>query len=729
MRRALPKVQTVPRRRCCLLFFAVALASAQSGNAGFNYQLPDSTAMITAVAVDAGGNTYLTGSTTSPTFPATPGAFQTQYGGGTCPMPLGFVTLSPPCPDAFAIKLNPMGTVVWATYLGGSGADEGSAIAVDAGGNVYIAGGTASSNFPVTAGAAFPTLPGMPNVTAGFVVKLNAAGSQMIYGTYLPAMAAGLALDASGSAYAAGSADHPSSPFPTTAGAFQTASIADETGLIVKLAPDGSSMAYATFLGGNSSNESITALTGIAVDSSGNAVVTGYNNLGDLPVTAGAFQPKGSGTFAAKLNAAGSALVYSTFLGGGGDIAAVKVDGQGRAYVLTETAPGYGPQATAGAFEPTQTLLPPWAPGGINSEFLAALSADGTSMLYGTYITGAAALDVDMSGDAYVAGKIWGGFPTTDGAFERCPMGLVDGFAAEFSPTGAPMGATYLDLADLGLGGVTQSANAIAVAPGGMVSIASATGQGEFVTSLPIDNPQQQDGPCLSPAPLNAASHTNQGAIAPGEAVTLYGGGFGPGTGVNAPTTNGMLPTQLSGVQVLFDGVPAPILYVQSQQINAQAPWELAGKTSTQIQVVYNGTPTNTISAMVGPAAPGLFYLNSTTQQGAILNQDGTINSLTNPAHAGDVISVFGTGGGPISPPGITGGYWGSGANALLTLPASAQVNGVDAPVLYAGAAPGLLTFFFQVNVQIPAGIPAQPTAFITLTIGGGDCAVAFAVD
>src|ERR1700722_18617622 len=125
-------------------------------------------------------------------------------------------------------------------------------------------------------------------------------------------------------------------------------------------------------------------------------------------------------------------------------------------------------------------------------------------------------------------------------------------------------------------------------------------------------------------------------------------------------------------------------IHVQAGQINAMAPRELTGRTSTQVQVIYNGASTNAVSLTLNPTAPGLFYLNYSSLQGAILNSDGSINSVNNPAKPGDVISLFGTGGGPANPPGVTGGYWGPGAktpgaNPLLTIPVLAQIGGVNA--------------------------------------------------
>jgi len=703
---------------------AVALAAQwvwAAGAPGFNYQFSDQSTVIQAVAVDAAGNTYLTGSTQSSAFPTTAGVFQPTFGGGQC------VVFDPhasavPCDDAFVIKLDPNGAVIWATYLGGSGNDIGDAIAVDPYGFVYVAGVTSPSsaqtpnNFPTTAGSVFPS----PSVTVGdaFVVRLNPAGSTMIYGTYIPGISyagsVAMAVDSGGAAYVSGQASPAHFNFPTTAGAFQSSSNAAYTGLIVKLVPAGSELAYATYLGGTGKDDS-TQVKAVAVDSSENAYITGLGQA-DFPVTAGAFQTvaqsdSGGAAFVAKLNAAGSGLIYSTFLGGNDEGIAIKPDSLGRAYILGEAScgfacpPGFSKDVptTPGAFDPAGATLPAWASPAWANQFLASLSADGASLVYGTYVPGAVALDVDASGDAYVAGEhVSEGFPVSVGAFEQCYN--QNDFAAEFSPAGGLAGATYFGPLP------TYDVRAIAVARTGMVSIGANQQQGDFAANFLINNPQQKDGPCMSLLVENAANYFPPGFVAAGELVTLQGVGIGPESGVSSsPGANGLLPTKLAGVQVFFDELAAPLMYVQSQQINVVVPWEIAGRTSTQISVLFNGTSPNVVSQGVQQASPGLFRLNYGSGQGAILDSDGSINSASNPAKVGDVISLFGTGAGPTSPAGVTGGFWGLNANTLLTLPVTVQIGDVNAPVLYAGAAPGLLSSVFQINVQVPQ--PRMPTS------------------
>lgn len=433
------------------LVVTIGLNAAPASQTAFNYLSLAITA--NAVAVDANGNTYITGSTGSG-LPITPGAFQTQFVGGQCLIAIGPGpgVDSYTCSDAFAMKLDPSGNIVWATFLGGNGNDTGQAIAVDAQGYVYVAGTTihqltGSNTFPTTSGSVFSTNTG----SGAFVVKLDPTGSQMVYGSIIvPGVGPiAMALDASGSVFLAGPSGN---TFPTTPGAFQTSSSAPTTGVVLKLNAAGSALVYATYLGGNGSTD-ITTPQGIAVDPSGNAIVTGYIEGGsgtsnDFPTTPGALQtarPGALSAFVTKLNASGTGLIYSTYLWQG-EGTAVRSDGQGRAYILGVDPVGDLP-TTPGAFEPSGTR-PPWAypadTEGQNNTYLAGISPDGSSLVYSTYFTWATSLDVDASGNAYVGGAVEDGFPVSPGAFPQCiPAAAVAGVVAQFAPDGTLTAAGY----------------------------------------------------------------------------------------------------------------------------------------------------------------------------------------------------------------------------------------------------------------------------------------------
>jgi len=298
----------------------------------------------------------VTGVTFSSNFPTTLGAFQTSPSGGG---------------DAFVTKLNAAGSaLVYSTYLGGSNQDQGEAIAVDSVGDAYVTGFTKSTNFPTTFGAFQTTYGG--GFTDAFVTKLNAAGSApLVYSTYLGGSdfdapgEKGIRVDSVGDAYVTGVTR--STNFPVTSGAFQTAYGGGlDDAFVTKLNPTGSALVYSTFLGGNGDESG----DGIAVDSAGNAYVTGFTQSTNFPTTSGAFQTTpggGSDAFVTKLNAAGSALVYSTYLGGSGTDQGltVAVDSAGSAYVTGQTFSTNFP-TTPGAFQTS--------PGGGQDAFVAKVS-------------------------------------------------------------------------------------------------------------------------------------------------------------------------------------------------------------------------------------------------------------------------------------------------------------------------------------------------------------------
>jgi len=390
---------------------------------------------VSGIAVDAAGNAYVTGFTDSGNafrldapFPTTPNAFQEIPGGSG---------------DAFVTKLNATGSaLIYSTFLGGDGFDDGFAIAVDPNCSIncsaYVTGQTFSPNFPTTPTNAFRTA--LLGADAAFVTKLNATGSALVYSTYLGGSGDdfnegfAIAVDAQGNAYVTGSTTSPN--FPTTSGAFQTIfggcgtcffPVADAfVAKVNTLASGFASLVYSTFLGGSDDDGG----SGIAVDAAGNAYVTGSTASADFP-TVGAFQPGFGGSFDAfvtKLNATGTALVYSTFLGGGDDDfgSGIAVDAAGNAYMTGSTASADFP-VTVGAFQ--------LGFGGSFDAFVTKLDATGAALVYSTYLGGTGNDDgfgiaVDAAGNAYVTGQTNSpDFPTTPGAFQTTlSPSLTEGF-------------------------------------------------------------------------------------------------------------------------------------------------------------------------------------------------------------------------------------------------------------------------------------------------------------
>ena len=399
------------------------------------------------IVIDSARNVYVTGSTSSMTFPTTPGALRRTPPPDRVPIRdrVGFVT-----------KLDATGsTLVYSTYLGGSGGsssdsslDSASAIAVDAGGNAYVTGSTSSPDFPTTIGAFQTSHLGASFVTNAFVAKLDPSGGALVYSTYLGgstnADGVGIAVDAAGEAYVAGTTTAPD--FPTTAGAFQTVLRGGRSrSFVTKLNAEGSALVYSTYLGGSGTGPD--SATAISIDASGHAYVTGSATSSDFPVTPGAFQVDYTGrpAFVTKLDASGSSLVYSTFLSGDGLGAAIAVDGDGDAFVTVSAGSDF-----AVALEGCQSY------GGNVDAFVTMLNPSGSAIVYSTYLGGsqsdtANAIAIDTGGTAYVAGTTTStlrdcpctnDFPTTPGAFQpQYGGGRTDGFIAKIAEPVLPLPA------------------------------------------------------------------------------------------------------------------------------------------------------------------------------------------------------------------------------------------------------------------------------------------------
>ncbi len=215
---------------------------------------------------------------------------------------------------------------------------------------------------------------------------------------------------------------------------------------------------------------------------------------------------------------------------------------------------------------------------------------------------------------------------------------------------------------------------------------------------------------------VNAASFHSQ-SVAPGEIVTILGTGIGPeqatGGRLNA---SGLVDNFVANTRVLFDGIAAPLFYVQASQINAQAPYEIAGKTTTAMQVEYNGVRTAPVTLPVGATSPGLFAVSGGIGQGAILNQDSAVNSPSNPAARGSVVVLYATGEGQTDPPGVTGKLSASPYPTPVQL-VSVAIGGLRAEVLFAGSAPGYAGLL-QINARVPAAIAPGNNVPVVLTIG-----------
>jgi hypothetical protein len=393
-----------------------------------------------AIALGGSGNAYVTGRTGSASFP-TLNPFQT-YAADL---------------DVFVTRLSGAGSsLVYSTYIGGSGYDEGWDIALDGGGNAYVTGRTASVDFPTQ--NPFQTNQGSDDA---FVAKLSGVGNVLFYSTYLGGSgydeACGLAVDGADNAYVAGwtgSTDFPlQNPYQANQNLYDA--------FVTKLSPAGNSLAYSTYIGGNSDDFG----QGIAVDGNRNAYVTGWTNSSDFP-TQNPYQLRQAleDVFVTKLSSAGNSLVYSTYLGGSGDErewGGIVVDYAGNAYLTGWTESTNFP--TQGPMQMNQPLT---------DVFVTKLSTAGNSLVYSTYLGGSDYdegwdIALDGSRNAYVTGRTTSSdFPTQD-AYQT-HQGLEDAFVAVISTVGNSLiYSTYLGGADNDAGqGITLDDEGRAYAAG-----------------------------------------------------------------------------------------------------------------------------------------------------------------------------------------------------------------------------------------------------------------------
>ncbi|MFN8814978.1 MAG: putative Ig domain-containing protein [Acidobacteriota bacterium] len=202
-------------------------------------------------------------------------------------------------------------------------------------------------------------------------------------------------------------------------------------------------------------------------------------------------------------------------------------------------------------------------------------------------------------------------------------------------------------------------------------------------------------------AVTSAASYAAN-AVAPGELLTIFGGTLGPQTLVSFSLDNGLVPAQLSGTRVFFDGVAAPLLYTQSGQVGVIAPFGLEGRAATRMVLEYLGFQSTPFVLPVAVSKPGVFSFDGSGEgPGAILNQNGSVNTGNNRAERESVVVLYLTGAGAMNPAGLEGRV-ASGASSL-NLPVAVSVNGAPATVLYAGNAPGLVEGVVQMNIRLPA--------------------------
>lgn len=676
------------------VILAQSCVLAQSAAAG-NWLSPP--VKVTASALDGAGNVYVTGYVSDDIVPVTPGAFQQKFTPATC------LNYSLKCPHAFVAKISSDGSLLlYATYLGGNGDDEASAITVDASGSAFVAGTTTSTDFPLSASAYRRMQAG------GFITRLSPDGSQLMASTYIAGQPKRLALDSSGNLYVAGGTKDAS--FATTPGAYQTTSQGEGDAFVMKIDPLLRTPAYSTLIGGVRYS---SAAYGLYVDSLGSAYVTGTalrvpdgESVPSFPTTPGAtgnnFAIALPGAFVTRLSPDGSHPIFSAFLllASASDIT---VDESGAVYVAGSVL-GFGsyifPVTNAGAL-------------GQGGGFATKLLADGSRFLYSTRLPGAVTQITVIAQDHLLAIgtssiALSDQVPTTPDSRIPCSDGSAGQYLLELNSaaTGRVYG-TYLN-------------NSIIM-------------DGTNIWSLSQDPNKILDKtlvhPALEPAITCVSNSATfySGPVAPGELVSIFGPGIGPDEPVSLQLdASGKVGTDLGGTRVFINGVSAPLLYVSKNQINAVVPFETSAWPSTYVTVMKNGVALPDVNIPVAKASPGFFKW----PWGAVIivNQDGTFNNPSHPAPNGSIVTLYGTGAG-ILQTAVENGSVGDGTTRPV-MAARAQLGPFDSipsfggggsasmAITYFGDAPTLVQGVVAMNIQLSFPAYHQDT-FLVISVGG----------
>ncbi len=688
-----------------------------------------------SVVVDGSGNAYFGGQAESHDV-LVKNALQPNYGGGTS--------------DCYLAKMSATGTLLFSTYFGGSGTDVCYAVALAPDGGVVVAGSSSSTDLPFKNAIQTQVTPRSLYGTP-VMAKFSADGQTIIFATLFAGPVAGdalaLAIDTAGNIYVAGGVNDGNL---TVKNAYQSTIPSSASAFLAKYDAGMQNLISATYLGG--SGRSLAH--GVGVDTNGSVYVAGEADSGDFPAKNSIQTFRGGGilngdVFLTKFDPSGSTLVYSTLLGGtggdgGGEMA---VDPNGNVFMVGGTLSSDFP--TKNAFEPVY--------GGSGDGFLVKISDTTTvsspplalspARVLVSYVQGGAA---PPSQRVTVTGPASLGFTATSSAtwlsvapgsdsgpvslgISVNPAGLAPGnYTGTISviPQLGTSASIEVALTVLAAAPILQSLSPSFVAEGSNDTTVTLQGSGftpnstvllyqtawtdtpvivvnsttlrivmssRYFTNagtfpFSVQNPQSavSNAVVLSvgiPAPqisaggvANAASYVGN-SVSPGEIVTIFGANFG----------------SQDNTQVLFDGIAAKVIYVTPAQLSATVPYAISNST-TSLVIQSQGQRSAPVVIPVVPATPAIFTTDASGKgQGAILNQDSSINGAANPAAAGSVVVLYGTGGGTLS----------SDSPDRLALPVSVTIGALDAPVLYAGIAPGLLSGSIQINVQVPVGAPS----------------------
>jgi uncharacterized protein (TIGR03437 family) len=577
----------------------------------------------TAIATDSSGNIYLAGNAI-----VDPSTSQTTV---------------------LVVKMNPQATqYLYTRFLGGSVNDTAGAIAVDSTGNAYITGVTTSPDFPVTTGGNLGTPP-TTGTERSFAAKLDPNG-QLVFSDLLDgstnSFAQAVAVNATGQVLVSGTslANNSDTPF------------------LLELDPTGAKMIFSTTgIGG----------TAITFDSSGNIYVAGTTGSLTYPTTPGTYQPKfpvfqtcvapcmgtfqGPNQYVTKLDPTGSKIIFSTAVSGSGNTLnnGLAVDAQGNVYLTGLAGAGYPFTVTA----PTAPLGPALSALATPAlPFLTKLDPAGQKLLYSVPI-GGAGVQVDSNGSAYVGGilglyfgyDVAASLPALASLPSECLFPDVIGqnvgksaYAAQVDSSGNLQGSQFIGGSSLTIAGVALAGSNLWIAgatnlpnlpftPNALINanLSLTPLPGAYLGDVDFSTSQPPAGTPQIGCIVDAANLAPAGPVAPYQLLTIFGSGLG-------------------GASISFGGLAAPLLYVSSNQINFAVPLVPEGPSGSTMQLTVNSVSSPPRLFPIVSANPSLFVNVSetyqTNSQGYIalaINADGSVNSPTNPAQPGSIVSVF----------------------------------------------------------------------------------------
>jgi len=585
------------------------------------------------------------------------------------------------CFDTAVYKFSKTGELMFVTYLAGRTRELPTFLGLASNGTLVVTGITDSTDFPVSAaalqrvygGPPAPPFLGGPFAGDFFASRIDQNSGILLQSTYLGGpngdTAGESALAADGSVYFLPKLfTNSSAGMAVTPGALLQACNGTPcvNGYVARLAPQMDKLIYATYLPG-----SVDATARLGPDGS---VYYAASSNGDFPATPGAYQTKpvgGYDGFVARMDPTGTKLLFGTYIGGPTSDVILHI----------AVAPDGSVWAAVDSFVECCVDI---------QNRLVHFDATGQHLL-GQAPFGADEMLVDPSGNLILLTD--GSFTISPNALQAAPCGTPFAYL-KISPTGQTLYATYL--------------------PKGP-SITSLSSRGLPILqfnnqSFEIDDSQPNGvfAGCIA----DGASFSGIDIFSPGEIITIFGSGLGPAKGIPFQLDNGRVPTTLGGTRVLVNGQPAPLLYSSYGQVNAILPFSLPvvqfGSPAT-IQVEVNGIAGNALPAGFTIAASNMTLFQS-NGFAAALNEDGTVNSPSNPAKGGSRVVLFGTGGGQTNPPSTAGEVTPLALRPLLiSQEVAVPTSGLLFPIEFQGAAPGLVAGVVQINVKLPDVIPTVP--------------------